>query len=596
MRRRRCCFLSRFVYLFLPNFETAYIQCHRYMQNKILYLGLALLLSIASCTSANRQVADIIFYNGTILTMDEQEREVAALSVRGDSILMTGDRRKVWRTRGEKTEMYDLRGQTVLPGFIDGHSHFAIGMKMLRQADLSGPPVGGVTSINGLLGELSAYRDRLKIPEGNWILGWGYDPDQLEEGRHPLASELDAAFPDHPVLILHVSFHMCVVNSRAMELAGIGPTTPDPPGGVIVRLPGSGQPSGLLQEAAMYSALGLLPQPGMEQMWKMLDETQLFYAERGITTAQDGLTDLQTYEFLKEAAKTDRLFIDIECLASYRQAEQYLANHRFGESVNGLRLAGLKMVTDGSPQGKTAFFRRPYRTAVPGCVHDCRGFPTISGPQLKGLLTACYANDVQVYAHANGDAAIDLLLAAHEEVADSLGLSEANQRTVVIHSQFVRPDQLEAYRRFGFVPSFFTNHAFFWGDVHRLNLGEDRAAFLSPMQTARQMGITATNHTDFVITPLDQMFLLWSAVTRTTRSGKVLGPEERLTPHQGLQAITVNAAYQHRLEDRKGTLVAGKLADLVILDRNPLVVAPDSIKSIRVVRTIKGGKTIYSKE
>ncbi len=388
---------------------------------------------------------------------------------------------------------------------------------------------------------------------------------------------------------------MCVVNDKAMELVGINAEMPNPPGGRIVRWPGSRKPNGLLQEAAMYQALALLPTPSQDQLLALLKATQQFYASKGITTAQDGLTDLATYEFLRSAAASKQLYIDIEALASFRQIDSFLNTYAFGRSENGLRLAGVKVITDGSPQGKTAFFRDPYRTKVPGCMHDCRGFPTTDQAKLKALMAACYGQNIQLYAHANGDAAIDLLLDTHSLLADSLTLTQEDLRTVVIHSQFVRPDQLERYREFGFVPSFFTNHAFFWGDVHERNLGPERASFLSPMESARKMGITATNHTDFVITPLDQLFLVWTAASRTTRSGKILGASERLAVIDALKAVTINAAYQHKTESLKGSIKEGKLADFVILEKNPLEVPVDSIRSLEIVETIKGGEVVYVK-
>ena len=289
------------------------------------------------------------------------------------------------------------------------------------------------------------------------------------------------------------------------------------------------------------------------------------------------------------------MFLDIQALASYRDSEAFAKKYRFGENYKGLRLAGLKLVGDGSPQGKTAFFKKPYLTQVPGCSQDCRGFPNIHQGQLNHLVQFCYQNKVQLYAHANGDASIDMLLAAHQKVMDTLNLKIHNQRTVVIHSQFVRPDQLDKYKTYSFVPSFFTNHAFFWGDVHLQNLGEERANFLSPMKTAKAKGIIATNHTDYIITPLNQLFLTWSAVNRTSRSGKTIGASERLTPYEALQAITINAAYQHRLEKTRGSIMVGKLADLIILDRNPLEVDPDEIKGIQVLETIKKGVIVFAK-
>jgi hypothetical protein len=211
----------------------------------------------------------------------------------------------------------------------------------------------------------------------------------------------------------------------------------------------------------------------------------------------------------------------------------------------------------------------------------------------NAMLKKVYDQDLQALFHANGDAAIDMCIAAHEHASG--GDYRKDRRTTVIHSQFVRPDQLDTYVRTGMMASFYTEHTFFFADAHVKNRGEAQAAFISPMKTALAKGVKCTNHTDFNVAPIDQMLVVWSAVNRTSRDGKSIGPDECITPYQALQAITSWSAYQYFEEDRKGTLTPGKLADLVILDQNPLKVDPKAIKDIRVVETIKEGRTIYSR-
>ncbi|MGM8887912.1 amidohydrolase, partial [Psychrobacter sp. 1U2] len=207
-----------------------------------------------------------------------------------------------------------------------------------------------------------------------------------------------------------------------------------------------------------------------------------------------------------------------------------------------------------------------------------------------------YARDNQLFIHNNGDAATDMIIKAHEYAVKQTGQAlDKDRRTVPIHAQFARMDQLEAFKKYNMLPSFFTNHAYFWGDVHVKNLGEARANFLSPLATADKMGLKFTNHSDDTVTPVDPLFAVWSAVNRTARSGQIIGRDERVSPYQALKATTSHAAYEYFEEDSKGTLTPGKLADLVILDANPLTAAPDSIKDIEVVQTIKEGKTIYQR-
>jgi predicted amidohydrolase YtcJ len=258
-----------------------------------------------------------------------------------------------------------------------------------------------------------------------------------------------------------------------------------------------------------------------------------------------------------------------------------------------LKYAGIKIAVDGSPQGKTAYLTRPYLTPVPGCKTDCRGFSNLTQAQVDQLLLLAYKNGVQMFSHCNGDAAVDMMIAGHENAEKTLATPGKDRRTIIIHSQVMRADQLDAYAKYGLLPSFFSNHVYYWGDVHYANLGPERAAFISPLASAFKRGIRATNHTDATVTPLDPMFLLWTSVNRVTREGRVLGEAERVTPYHGLRALTVNGAYEYFEEASKGTLEAGKRADLVVLDRNPIKADPMSIKDIRVIETIKDGKRVY---
>jgi predicted amidohydrolase YtcJ len=257
----------------------------------------------------------------------------------------------------------------------------------------------------------------------------------------------------------------------------------------------------------------------------------------------------------------------------------------FGKYVSHVKLGGVKITSDGSPQWKTAFFTTTYLTGGPGGEKNWRGEPTFPEPELKAMVKKVYDLGLPLNIHANGDAAIDGILAAHEYAA--AGNLSKQRQTVVIHSQFVRLDQLDKYVAYSITPSFYTEHTYYFGDTHVLNRGKEQAFFSSPMRTAIDKGLRPTNHTDFVVAPLDQMFVIWTAVNRISRSGVVMGPDQRITPLEALKAVTINAAYQYSEEKSKGSLENGKLADLVILDKNPLKVDPLTIKDIKVVETIK---------
>jgi predicted amidohydrolase YtcJ len=251
----------------------------------------------------------------------------------------------------------------------------------------------------------------------------------------------------------------------------------------------------------------------------------------------------------------------------------------------------VKIVTDGSPQGKTGFFTTPYLTGGPAGQREWRGEPTFPQATLNGMVKRVYDAEAQLFAHCNGDAAIDALLEAHRFAAGDDPARD--RRTVVVHSQFVRRDQLAKYRAWNITPSFYTLHCFYFGDTHVANRGLEQAEFISPFQSALGLGLRPSNHTDFNVAPLDQIFTIHTAVNRTTRSGRVLGAAERVGPLAALEAVTIHAARQYREDDRKGSITVGKRADLVVLSANPLTEPAATIEKIVVEETIKDGTTVW---
>ena len=566
------------------------------MRRWSLVLGVVLL---AGCGGASKRAADSVYFGGDILTMaGDSASYVEALAVKDGRILTTGTKADVMKLVGKGTRQVDLAGRTLLPGFIDAHSHILNVADGLVQANLNPPPVGKVERIADIVTQMQALKASLGASDTTVLIGQGYDQSFLAEKRHPTAADLDAAFPTNPVILLHVSGHMLVANSAALRLGGITAATKDPEGGTIIRKHGSREPEGLLQETGMYFLKDAIKAPrAIEVDLDLLKRALAQYTENGYTTAQEGMLFEEKRPLLERAAKDSVLTIDVVALPSYVHAKELVGTGAlpWGTYSNHLKYAGIKLALDGSPQGKTAYLTSPYLTPVPGCTHDCRGFPTMGQADVNALFTLCYRNHVQLYSHCNGDAAIDMMIAAHQAAEKALGGAHADRRTVIIHSQVIRPDQVQAYRTFGLVPSYFSNHTYYWGDEHLANLGPERAAFISPLKSTLALGVRATNHTDASVTPLDPMFLLWTSVNRLTRTGKVLGPDERVSPYQGLLALTSNGAYEYFEEKTKGTLEAGKLADLVVLDRNPLKVDPMAIKDIRIMATVKEGHDVYTR-
>ena len=562
-------------------------------------MAAAALLAAGGCGKPGGEAAadTTVYSGGEILTMAGSEPAyVEALAVRAGRILAAGTRADVARAAGPGATQVDLAGRALLPGFVDAHSHLLNYADSLVQANLNPPPVGGVTSIAGIVEALRGLQRDLGAAQGQLLIGQGYDQDMLAEKRHPTAAELDAAFPGNPVILVHASGHMLVANTLAFRAAGIDARTPDPEGGTILRKPGGREPLGLVQEMGMVAFQSMLKGArSPAQDLSLIRRAVAHYAANGYTTASEGLVMADKMPVIEAAADAGAFTIDLVALPAFTMAADVVGTGklRWGEYRRGLKYGGLKIAIDGSPQGKTAFLTRPYLTPVPGCKSGCRGFSNLTQAQVDELFLLTYGNGVQMYSHCNGDAAVDMMIAGHEHAEARLATPGKDRRTVIIHSQVVRPDQLDAYARHGLLPSFFSNHVFYWGDAHLANLGPGRAAFISPLASALGRGIRATNHTDATVTPTDPMFLLWTAVNRVTRSGRVLGEAERITPYQGLQALTVHGAYEYFEEASKGTLEAGKRADLVVLDHNPLKVAPLKIRDIRVMETVKDGKTVY---
>jgi predicted amidohydrolase YtcJ len=552
--------------------------------------------STASAAAAT-SLAETIYQGGSILTMSSKTPTYAeALAVKDGKILAVGNQDDVLKTKGEATRVVDLRGKTMLPGFLDGHSHFINSLSVASQANCYAPPFGPGNTKAGIINALKKLQADRKIgPGAPVIMGYGYDDSIFPDGGKLTASDLDADFPNNPVMVQHVSLHGAVLNSVALKKYNITAATPTPPGGVIVRKPGSNEPEGLIMETAFLPIFSHLPQPPPDQQMEDLLYGQKLYAAAGITTAHEGATHTSDLAVLQRGAQQGKLFIDIIAYPFITDFEEVLRNNppaTFGKYHDGLKLGGIKITIDGSPQGRTAEFTTPYLTGGPNGEKDWKGEPSFPVEMINRMVKSVYDAKLPLILHCNGDAAIDQFLRAHEL---ALGDQKAgDHRTAIIHCQFVRQDQLDKIAAWHLFPSFYTEHTYFFGTTHVRNRGKEQAYFLSPLRSALDRGIRFANHTDFNVVPIDQLFVVWTAVNRVSREGEVIGPDERISAYEALKALTANPAYWYREEDRKGTLETGKLADLVILDKDPLKVDPMAIKDIKVLETIKAGKTVYS--
>ncbi|EPQ73528.1 amidohydrolase [Mycobacterium marinum] len=539
--------------------------------------------------------ADAIYTNGDIVTVDDEQPIAEAVAVKDGRIVAVGAHDDVVREHlGPHTRRVDLAGNTLLPGFIDPHSHYINALTVANQVNVFAPPAGPAADVEAIVAELKKFRDARDIADGEIIMAYGYDETVMPDGRTLHREDLDADFPNNPVLVGHVSLHGAVLNSAAMQKFGISADTETPPGGVIVRKEGSTEPDGLIMETAFLPIFASLPKPTPEQEVQWSIAGQLLYAAVGITTAHEGLTHAADVALLRRAAAGGADLIDVIAYPFILELDEVLPENpadTFGTYHNRLKLGGVKITLDGSPQGRTAFFTTPYLADGPGGEENWSGELPFSQETVNGWFKRVYDLGLPLNIHANGDGAIDVLLAAHEYAAADDPTKD--RHTTVIHSQFVRRDQLAKYVEYNLIPSLFTEHAFYFGDTHVRLRGKEQAHFLSPMRAAIDMGLRPTNHTDFNVTPLDQMFVLWTAVNRVSRSGEVIGADQRVTALEALKAITINAAYQYSEEQSKGSITVGKLADLVIVDNNPLTVDPMKLKDIAVLETIKEGRTIY---
>ncbi|MFM1987510.1 MAG: hypothetical protein RJA99_467 [Pseudomonadota bacterium] len=549
--------------------------------------------------AALAQPADAIWSGGPIVTVNDAQPSAEAVAVRGGKIVAVGARADLERRfAGPKTVRHDLKGRTLLPGFIDAHGHITgVGFQAIV-ANLLPPPDGRNDSVAALQRSLRDW-----MAANPWyrdygiVMGFGYDDSQLKEQRHPTREELDAVSGDLPVMLIHQSGHLGAYNSAALRRAGIGPDTPDPKGGSIRRKPGSKEPSGTLEETAHMAALmKLMPALGETQQTALLKAGQELYLRFGHTTAQDGRTTPPDLAMLPRLAAKGTFRIDVvsypdlQLNADDPVLKGPLMSRRY---VNGFRIGGVKLNLDGSPQGKTAWLTQPYFRPPEGQPASYAGYPTYEDDaEVAAWVLRAFRNDWQVLAHTNGDAAIDQYLKAVESA--SARLPRKDRRPVMIHGQTMRADQVDRVKALGIFPSLFPMHTFYWGDWHRDSvLGPERAANISPTGWLMQRGMAFSSHHDAPVALPDTMRVLSATVNRTTRSGQVLGPEHRVDPIVGIKALTLWAAHQHFEERTKGSIEVGKLADFAILSDNPLTVPRETIADLKVMQTVKAGRTVW---
>lgn len=536
-----------------------------------------------------------LFYNGTIITVNDNQPTAEALLVEDGRILAVGSLDSMEALKDDTIEEVDLCGKTMLPGFIDGHGHIANVLASLPK--LYPPPNGIVNSKEHLFSELRRMIDNNEILDNGWFLATGYDTSFFEDLKHPTRYELDEISKNIPMLVMDASGgHVGVVNSKAIELAGWTKDTPNPEGGMIQRNTETGELTGYIEEKAIHLvALGMaIVGLSIENLADNFFKTQEFYAKNGITTAQDGGTLKETLELFDYCKANNKMLIDVVSYPMEEYIPEAIPDNSDEQGYDRhIKFAGAKVVADGSPQAKTAWLTQPYYKIPAFAEEGYSGYPIYTDEQMYEFCKKSLLHNWQLLVHCNGDATGDQFIRNYRKAKEDTHHTK-DLRPVMIHAQTVREDQLDEMKALGIMPSYFHDHVFYWGDHHYNSvLGPERANKISPLAPSVERGMKFTLHNDMPVTPINPIFNIHVAANRLTRKGRLLGPEYRIDTMEAIRAVTIYGAYQHFDEKIKGSLEVGKYADLVILNKNPLETPNECLKDIKVLETIKEGKTIF---
>jgi len=546
------------------------------------------LLLIGSCSieqEINR--ADLIISSDKVILMTgDKKAQPLSIAIKNEKIIWVGSHKNAKNIQGKHIDFGD---QAILPGFIDAHGHASYLAFATQVANLASPPVGDINTIKELQAELRKFIEESNLQPGEWVMGLGYDDSLLSEQRHPTKEDLDAVSTEHPIYLIHVSAHLGAANSLALSLANINTETKDPPGGKIRRYQNSSEPNGVFEETAAYPLQQLAMSAYKDPIGSVKSAMEI-YAKNGITTAQDGASSKETIGLMQAADAQGKINLDI---ISYPIGQNGLLKDidtlSFGSYNGRLKIGGIKLILDGSPQGKTAYLTEPYYKPPHSESDSYKGYPLIPQSEVSKWVNEYADLKIPIMAHANGDAAADMLIEAVKQ-ADI----NSDHRTIMIHAQTVREDQLDQMKELKIIPSYFSTHTFYWGDWHRDSVfGAERAMRISPTKSSLDRNMPFTVHNDAPVVPPDMIRLLWSTTNRKTRSGKVLGEEQKISTYAALEAMTIDAAYQHFEEDIKGTIEVGKQADFVVLSEDPLGVDSSNLLNINVVATYSRGMEIF---
>lgn len=518
--------------------------------------------------------------------MEKEGDYVDALLIENGRIKLAGNKDEVFGEKSNDTEIIDLKGKTLMPSFIDSHSHFSMLAHYMTMVDLS-----KATSFDDIIKLIKKFKEKNNLNNGEYIMGYGYDHNVLKEKKHPTKDILDKVSTDNPIYISHISGHMGVANSKALKFANINDDTPNPEGGIIGRYEGTNELNGYVEEAGMV-AIRMSQQSVKVDMPTLLIKAQQEYLKYGITTIQDGAASKEIVQLYKYLDSKNLFDIDLVAYPIIsNDGEEVIKDNKsiVNKYLNHFKIGGYKIILDGSPQGKSAWLSKSYEGEK-----EYRGYPWLKDEEVEKYCKIAVDDNLQLLAHCNGDAASEQFLNSYEKaLIHSENKNKNNLRPVMIHCQTVREDQLDRMAKINMIASIFVDHTYYWGDIHLNNLGEVRGNKISPAKTALDKGLVVNFHQDAPVLKPNMLQTIWSATNRISRSGKVIGEKEKVTVYEAMKAVTINAAYEYFEEDNKGSIKNGKIADLIILDNNPLKVEKNKIKDIKVLETIKAGEVVF---
>ena len=523
---------------------------------------------------------DTILYNANVITVNPNSPKAEAIAILGEKVIAIGENDQILKLANSNTKKINIAGKTVVPGFIDAHSHPASsGLSHLRNVDID------LRSIEEI--KKAIHKRAKETPPGEWILGFKYDDTKVKEGRLVNRYDLDEAAPNHPVRIRHRGGHSAYVNSMALSLMGYDRGTADPNGGKIGRDGKTGELTGQLLETAAHPLSKLIPntftekdyQEGVRLITKMMTKSGV----TSVTEAYGSSTFLKAYQ---DAYNADELSMRIYSMISYREIDKFIdAGIKTGFGDEWLRIGGMKITIDGSISERTARLSEPYI----GRPNDY-GILVMEEEEVYKYAYKAHTNGWQIGVHANGDVGIDKTLSIYERLQKEY--PRIDPRFRLEHCTVINDDLVRRIKRLNAIPNPFSTYVYFHGEKMK-QYGKERLENMFAVRSFLDAGIKVTQTSDYPPGPFEPMMAIQSSVTRTDINGEVWGPSQKITVEEAIKVGTIHGAHASYEESIKGSLESGKLADLVVLEKDPRKVDPMEIVDIQIQRTMVGGKWKY---